>query len=121
MDTMCAEMSARDGGVVSPGVKSILAELREQLDRLYGDRLERLVLFGSQARGDAEPDSDIDVLVVLRGEVSPGEEIERTSETRGAICLKHAAVISCVYVSADRYATAQDSLLRNVRREGIPA
>jgi len=32
--------------------------------------LRRLVLFGSRARGDSEPDSDIDVLVVLDGSVS---------------------------------------------------
>ncbi len=105
---------------MSPAVQSILAELRVQLEQLYGDRLERLVLYGSQARGDAEPDSDIDVLVVLRGEVSPGEETARISDARAAICLKHNVVICCAYVSADRYASGQSPLLLNVRREGVP-
>ena len=41
----------------------------------YGDRLVQLVLCGSQARGNAEPGSDIEVLVVLWGEVNAGQEI----------------------------------------------
>jgi predicted nucleotidyltransferase len=59
---------------------AILAELRRRFEALYGARLVQMLLFGSQARGDAEPGSDIDVLVVLRGEVSPCEEIARTEE-----------------------------------------
>ena len=62
-------------------VRSIIKELRHQLEALYGARLVRMVLYGSQARGDAERSSDIDVLVVLQGPVSPGEEIARTSES----------------------------------------
>ena len=60
-------------------LKTILAELRSRFEALYGDRLVKLILYGSQARGDAEPDSDIDVLVVLKGPVQVGTEIERGS------------------------------------------
>ncbi|MGI8744081.1 MAG: nucleotidyltransferase family protein [Bryobacteraceae bacterium] len=45
----------------------ILAELRTGYERIYGPRLVDLVLFGSQARGDADPESDIDLIVVLNG------------------------------------------------------
>jgi predicted nucleotidyltransferase len=37
-----------------------LRRLRRALDALYGDRIERVVLFGSRARGDAGEDSDYD-------------------------------------------------------------
>jgi len=43
----------------------VLDELKERLSAAYGERLHAVVLFGSEARGDARPDSDIDVLVVL--------------------------------------------------------
>ncbi len=52
--------------------------LRDRLDALYGDRLVRLVLFGSHARGEAREDSDIDVLVVLLGAFRFYDEVERT-------------------------------------------
>jgi predicted nucleotidyltransferase len=39
---------------MTENLKTILAKLRQRLEALYGERLVRLVLFGSQARGDAE-------------------------------------------------------------------
>jgi len=59
-------------------LKNILTQLRSHFEQLYGDRLTQMVLYGSQARGDADPDSDIDVLVVLKAPVQAGEEIDRT-------------------------------------------
>ena len=44
----------------------LLTRYRAALDNLYGDRIERVVLFGSRARGDAHMDSDYDVAVFLR-------------------------------------------------------
>ena len=41
---------------MNPKIKPILDELREALAAHYGERLSKLVLFGSQARGDAEAD-----------------------------------------------------------------
>lgn len=52
---------------MSEKVHAIMKELRRQLEALYGPRLIRMVLYGSQSCGDAEPGSDIDVLVVLGG------------------------------------------------------
>ncbi len=66
-------------------IEGILTELRRELDVLYGDRLLRLVLFGSHARGDAVPGSDIDVLVVLRGPVRPWAEIQRTGPSKAKL------------------------------------
>ena len=98
---------------------AVLAELKQKFQAIYGDRLVRMVLFGSHARGDAEPGSDIDVLVVLRGNVDPAEEIERTSEVLADLCLAHNEVVSCVFMGEARFTTRQGPLLRNVRREGI--
>lgn len=101
-------------------LRSLLKELRRRLEALYGPRLVRLVLFGSQARGEAEPGSDIDVLVVLEGPVRPGEEIRRTGEIASEISLENNVVISCAFISAERFEREQSPLLINVRREGIP-
>ncbi len=100
-------------------LNTILKELRQQLQSLYGSRLVKLVLFGSQARGDDEVGSDIDVMVVLEGPVNVGAEIARVGAAKAALSLKHDVVITCAFVSAERYATERSPLLLNVRREGV--
>ena len=100
-------------------IYSILVELRQRLEALYGPRLVKMILYGSQSRGDAEPGSDIDVLLVLRGMVRPGKEIARTSDIRLNVSLEHNTVVSCAYVSSNRYQKEQSPFLLNVRREGM--
>jgi predicted nucleotidyltransferase len=104
---------------VSERLQNLLAELRRRLEALYGPRLVRLMLFGSQARGDVEPGSDIDVRVVLEGPVRPGEEIARTGEITAEISLENNVVISCTFTSADRFEHEESPLMINVRREGV--
>lgn len=102
-------------------VKIILSELRKKLEALYGDRLAHVILFGSHARGDSDADSDIDVLVVLRGKVNPGEEIQRTGEIVSGLSLENDVVISCVFMDENRFLNRNGPLLRNIRKEGIAA
>lgn len=99
--------------------RSILSVLRARLEALYGDRLSDIVLFGSQARGEASAASDIDVMVVLRGTVNAGEEIARVGPVTAALSLEHDVVLSCVFVSKDRFSSERSPLLVNVRREGV--
>jgi len=100
-------------------LKAILAVLHGSFEALYGDRLVKMVLYGSQARGDADPGSDIDILVVLKGSVNPGDEIARTGETIADLSLQFDEVISCVFMDEDRFRHRNGPLLRNIRREGI--
>ena len=101
------------------GVQAIVSELRERLQKIYGPRLVRLVLFGSQARGDATAGSDVDVLVVLMGPVDAGLEISRTGDVVAELSLSHDVVIACVFMDEERFSQRQGPFLRNVRREGI--
>lgn len=100
-------------------LKSILTELRNRLSDLYGDRLAELILYGSQARGDAEEGSDIDVLVVLNGEVKPSREIPYVNEVVADLSLRNETVITCVFMDEHSYTTRSGPFLRNIRREGV--
>ena len=100
-------------------LRTRVGELHAELARFYGARLVTLVLYGSHARADADAASDIDVLVVLEGQVAPGREIRRTSAITAWLSLEYDTVISCFFLSTDRYQTEQSPLLMNVRREGI--
>lgn len=44
-------------------LEKILKELKNNIAPFLGDRLERIVLYGSRARGDYDADSDIDVAI----------------------------------------------------------
>lgn len=98
---------------------AVLQELNQRLRELYGDRLVKLVLFGSRARGDNDPDSDYDVLVVLKGQVVPYEEEERTIGITADISLHNSIVISCIFASAERMESDSGSLFNAIRREGL--
>jgi predicted nucleotidyltransferase len=101
-------------------LKSILESLRSRLRELLGDRLVSVYLYGSQARGDALPDSDVDVLVVIRGEFAYFDLVEKMSYITAELSLRDDTVISCVFVSENDYLHRRTPLLINIRREGIP-
>lgn len=102
-------------------LETILTDLRSRLKALYGLRLDRVILFGSRARGDAEPDSDIDVMIVLKERVEDrGAEKERYMAVAADLSLKYATVIMPFVTDVRTYASSDFSLFENVRREGIP-
>ncbi len=102
-----------------PKLPEMLQKLRLYFTQLYSDRLFSLILFGSQARNDAQLDSDIDVLVVLRGDVDSWTEIKRTGEFVSDLCLEYGVVICNIFVSTEQFETQQSAFLRTVNQEGI--
>jgi predicted nucleotidyltransferase len=51
--------------MLSAWEKSVLKQFKASLKKTLGDQLDELMLFGSKARGDDRPDSDLDVLVIV--------------------------------------------------------
>jgi predicted nucleotidyltransferase len=101
-------------------LETVLADFRARLKALYGPRLERVILFGSRARGDAEPDSDIDVMIVLKQRVEDrGAERERYMNVAADLSLKYDAVIMPFLTDMRTLAASDFSLFENVRREGV--
>ena len=102
-------------------VSSALDELKAALAAIYGERLRGVYLYGSYARGDFAPESsDIDVMIVLTGEVSPGDEIGRYNDAVSDICLKYDVLISTVPVSTDWEQARWNPFLVQVRKEAVP-
>ena len=82
--------------------------------------MQAVILFGSYARGDAHPpDSDIDVMIVLKGEFKLGEEQKRSSGFVSSLCLENEVVISRKFVTDMEYAQSKMPLMINVRKEGV--
>lgn len=98
-----------------------MKELKEGLVLIYEDRLKDLYLYGSYARGVAQPDSDIDVMIVLNNYESYGQEIDRTGELVSKLALDYGISISRVIMKEMQWKNSDTPLLRNIRIDGVPA
>jgi predicted nucleotidyltransferase len=101
-------------------IERILKEFKEKIQALYGSRLKIILLYGLWARGTAGEDSDIDVVVVLKGDVTPGREIDRMLDIITEVNMKYNTLISVYPVSETMYTTVRSPLLLNIHKEGVP-
>ena len=97
----------------------ILADLRARLQVLYGRRLDRLILFGSRARGDAQQDSDIDVMVLVEDMETILAHRDEASRIAAALSLQYDAVVSCAYSTPALHRAGGSPLHRAVQTEGV--
>jgi len=95
----------------------ILERFRAAVTEIYGDRLERIVLFGSRARGDAEPDSDYDVAVFLRDMPDRMADLDRLAGLRLAFLDETGAFFDAFPYPASAYRDGSP-LMHEIRREG---
>lgn len=106
---------------MSMQAKQAIREFVQRVQSLYGERLRQVLVYGSWARNEATEESDIDLAVVLAGDVRPGREIDRMIDIITDINLEYGVLLSVYPVSEENYLHANSPLLINLRREGIPA
>jgi predicted nucleotidyltransferase len=80
--------SARASAIerLPPDLARLLNRLALELKKMYGERYRGLVLYGSYARGEADQGSDVDVLLLLEGEVNTVRELLRAGQVKSGRC-----------------------------------
>ncbi len=97
----------------------IIQKCKEILEKHYGDRFAGLILYGSQARGQAEAGSDIDLLVLLQGQFDYFQEIWKLAELLYPLQLELDRLISVKPAAVQEFQAGILRLYRHARREGI--
>ena len=103
-------------------VTAIIAELCSKIAMLFSQNKIEAILFGSYTRGDAEPGSDIDVLILVdasRQDISSRNW--QVGDLAAELLLDHGVVVSPIVENRDYFNKNADILpfYRNVDREGV--
>lgn len=96
-----------------------LQSCKQALSQHYGDRLKKLILFGSAARQEAGPNSDLDLLVVLDQPLNYCQELRTIVEVLYPLQLEASHWISAKPAAENEFETGATQLYRNVQKEGI--
>ncbi len=97
----------------------VLNKFKIDLKKLYGQRLNSLILFGSYARGIVHEESDIDILVVLNEMESPYKEIDLMGDIKNDFLIDNGIVISTIPTNISRFINNAEPLYKNIKKEGI--
>jgi predicted nucleotidyltransferase len=96
-----------------------ILKCKEALAKQYGKRLKGVILYGSMARGESTPASDIDLLVLLEPPLDYFSELWQLVDILYPIQLESAQLISAKPVLVNDFEMGSISLYRNAQREGV--
>lgn len=102
--------------------RSILADVKIEVLKLFGKRLRQLILYGSYARNEQEPDSDIDIMLLVdESDSALRKYTYQIANIMTNLSLKHNIFISITEETFKRYYEYLDVLpfYRNIYNEGI--
>ncbi|WP_008318084.1 nucleotidyltransferase domain-containing protein [Leptolyngbya sp. PCC 6406] len=106
--------------MMSPRDRTILNEFSDQVRQKFPDA--QIWAFGSRARGDAKPDSDFDICVVV--ETLNDATWNVISHIAWSVGFEHEVLITTIKYSRQKFEQSPCSaspLVRNILREGIAA
>lgn len=101
--------------------RSVLRELQRRIQREFPEWSFRMTLFGSRARGDADPDSDMDILLEVETDGISFAQKQRLRRVAGEVSIDFSVVIS-ILISDRRLREERGdfSIFQNIQEEGIP-
>ncbi len=97
--------------------RRVLDLYRDLAQARFGDALDRIVLFGSRARGDHRVDSDWDLAVFLRHSITADDQRSVSGIGHDVMC-ETGALIQSVALPAERW-YADDEFSRHIRTDGV--
>jgi predicted nucleotidyltransferase len=100
-------------------ISRLMRELKEALRQVYGENLRAVYLFGSYARGQEDPESDVDVAIVLKDFTDYWQEVQRTGAIIAALALKYGVSVSPVRVREADWLQGDAPFLNGLRKDCV--
>lgn len=102
-----------------PPVLSAIKAVKVRLQEMYGDRLAHVVIYGSHARNEARPESDVDILVILHDDYEVHTELKHLSPLSLDLLEQYGVYVSLQPFSIEETQKRQSPLMINIRAEGM--
>lgn len=100
----------------------ILEILSKVYQSVYGENLEKVILYGSYARGDYDSESDIDVVALVRGDRKQlQEQLKQIWDVSAELELQYGTIVSPTVIPYEEYEQYREDLpyYRNIEKEGV--
>ena len=103
-------------------IRKLMKELKVGLLLIYGDKLKAVYLYGSYARGDYRPGSDVDVMILLQNFRNYWNEQKKISQLASDVSLEYDVTVSCIFIKELQWKNAGNELplLYNIHKDGVP-
>ncbi|MEQ8170460.1 MAG: nucleotidyltransferase domain-containing protein [Candidatus Eremiobacterota bacterium] len=104
---------------INPEITGLIKKLKESLQKIYRENLYELYLYGSYARNNEDPESDIDIAIILKDFSDYWEEIKRTGSIISSLSLEYDVTISPVRIRKEDWLKEDTPFLKNLKKEAI--
>ncbi len=112
---MTSNLKIKDSKIIK-----LLSELEEQLIKVFNDRLKKVILFGSYAKGNNDDESDIDIMVLV-DEKDLKKYDDVILDLTVDLSIKYAILPSIFLENSENFLEYRNyrPLFRNIYEEGI--
>ncbi len=100
-------------------IKLILKKLKNFIVKNYGNKVKKVILYGSYAKGNPKEDSDIDIMVVVDNSVNSYKIEEELNEILFDILIEYRKLVSLLVVNEGLFQNYKSPLFSNIKEEGI--
>lgn len=106
--------------IIPTTIQAMLSDFTDIMQEAYKDSLYQILLFGSYARGEANDESDIDIIVILdKSEMNITSEINKIVEYSFDLDLEYGKTLCALPMSLDYWDTEESFFLDEVRKDGF--
>ena len=103
-------------------VNHVVFQFSRELKRMLGERLVRVVLYGSYARADYQKDSDIDIVAIVQGDREKLQQgLKSVWDISSDLELEYGTIVSPTVIPFAEYEKYKNDLpyYRNIESEGV--